>query len=264
MKSALRALRQCLGRVFRPPDGPSITGSPPSEAENDRLQLARRYLRGDGIELGALDKPLALPAGVRVRYVDRLDREGLAGHYPDADLARFVDVDVVDDGERLERFAAASVDFVVANHFLEHCEDPIGALLNFLRVVRPAGVVYLAVPDMRFTFDHERRPTTLEHLVRDHEQGPECSRRGHYEEYIRVVHKVTDEAWAADRLQHCLATRLNIHFHAWTQWELLELLRHVRRTGPHAFDLAHAVASGEEVICILVRGEAGATGAGGG
>jgi ferredoxin len=43
------------------------------------------------------------------------------GHY------KCVEVDVVDDGERLESFADASLDFVVSSHFLEHCQDPIRA-----------------------------------------------------------------------------------------------------------------------------------------
>ena len=42
----------------------------------------------------------------------------------------FVPVGCIDDGERLGKIADASQDFVIANHFLEHCQDPILALLN--------------------------------------------------------------------------------------------------------------------------------------
>jgi ubiquinone/menaquinone biosynthesis C-methylase UbiE len=44
---------------------------------------------------------------------------------------------VVDDGARLASFADGSLDFVVANHMLEHAEDPIAALKHQLRVLKP-------------------------------------------------------------------------------------------------------------------------------
>lgn len=42
-----------------------------------REDVALRFLQGDGIEIGALDFPLRLPRGARVRYVDYLDGPGL-------------------------------------------------------------------------------------------------------------------------------------------------------------------------------------------
>src|ERR1700748_3538530 len=50
-----------------------------------REDLARRYLRGRGLEIGALTTPLRLPPGVSARYVDRLPRDelvALAGPAP--------------------------------------------------------------------------------------------------------------------------------------------------------------------------------------
>jgi predicted SAM-dependent methyltransferase len=56
-------------------------------------------------------------------------------------------VDVVDDDERVSTIGDATQDLVIANHFLEHYEDPLGALGIMIRVLRPGGVLYLAVPD---------------------------------------------------------------------------------------------------------------------
>ncbi len=99
----------------------------------------------------------------------------------------FTYLDVIDDGEKLVTFENDSVDFVIANHFLEHTEDPIGTLKNFLRVLRPGGKIFMAIPDMRFTFDKNRARTPLAHLIRDHEQGGESSRREHYREWVTLV-----------------------------------------------------------------------------
>jgi SAM-dependent methyltransferase len=110
-----------------------------------REDLARRYLRGDGIEIGAMHKPLRMPSKASVRYVDTMTREellacyGPSNHFP---AGWVVETDVVNDGQSLHTFADDSLDFIVANHMLEHTEDPIAALEAFLRVVRVEGVLF--------------------------------------------------------------------------------------------------------------------------
>ena len=165
-----------------------------------REDLARRYLCGDGIELGALTKPLRVPPDVRVRYVDRLPVERLiqaegpglrcAGIDPQA----MVHVDVVDDASTLATFPDRSVDFVIANHVLEHLEDPVCALENMLRVLRRGGVLLLTLPDPRYTFDRRRSRTTVEHVIKDHTAGPATSRYTHYEEWAREIEGREDAA----------------------------------------------------------------------
>src|SRR4029079_12002414 len=127
------------------------------EVRRARVRLAKRFLRGEGLEIGALHLPLPMPRGAQVRYVDRMDERSLVAESPELEGRDLVHVDVVDDGERLTTVPDASVDFVVANHFLEHTEDPIGTLEQHVRVLRPGGVLYLANPDPRVTFD-ERPP----------------------------------------------------------------------------------------------------------
>lgn len=189
-----------------------------------RDRIARTYLRGHGIEIGALFNPQPLPRGATVRYVDRLPVDKLREQYPDLADKPLVPVDIVDDGERLATIDDESQDFVIANHFLEHCEDPIGALSNMIRVLRPGGVVYLAIPDKRFTFDRNRPVTTLHHLRTDHEYGPAASRAGHYQEYVRHVHKPATPELAAAQTADLMGREYSIHFHVWTQREILELL----------------------------------------
>ena len=68
------------------------------------------------------------PDGAHARYVDRYSREDLRREYPELRTHDLVEVDVVDDGETLATVADASADFVIANHFIEHTEDPIRTL----------------------------------------------------------------------------------------------------------------------------------------
>jgi predicted SAM-dependent methyltransferase len=218
-----------------------------------RHELAARYLRGTGIEIGALHNPLEIPAGAHVRYVDRMRTEELREHYPELNGQPLVDVDLLDDGEQLGTIPDGSVDFVIANHFLEHCQDPLRALSNFARVLRPGGIVYLAVPDKRDTFDAERPVTSLDHLFRDHAEGPVVSRRSHFEEWARFVDRV-DETALATHVDKLMAKDYSIHYHVWTQAELLELLAALRTRLALPFEVEVLVRNEHEHVAILRKG----------
>jgi SAM-dependent methyltransferase len=97
---------------------------------------------------------------------------------------------------------------------LEHVEDPIAALQHQLRVLRPGGVLYLTLPDARQSFDAPRERTTTEHLLRDHREGPQISRRAHYEECARLIEGHRGET-VGKRAQEMEARGIRPHFHVW-------------------------------------------------
>ena len=214
-----------------------------------RETVAEAYLRGEGIEIGALHMPLRVPEAARVKYVDRMSVEGLRAHYPELNDKALVNVDIIADGERLESVADATQDFVIANHFIEHCQDPIGALLNMFRVLKPGGVLYLAIPDKRCSFDIDRPVTPLDHLMRDHREGPAWSRRQHFEEWTRLVNKVTDENEVERQTAANMEMDYSIHYHVWTQAEMLELL--VALGKMCAFNMDIGLMHESEVIFVL-------------
>jgi SAM-dependent methyltransferase len=217
--------------------------------------LARVYLRGQGIEIGALHNPLKVPRGTRVSYVDRMPVPELRRQYPELAALDLVDVDVIDDGEKLSTVGDSSQDFVIANQFLEHCADPIGALKNFLRVLRPGGVLYLAVPDKRYTFDRDRPVTTADHLWRDHAEGPGWSRQQHLEEWVRLVGRVEDPRHVEGNVRFLTDLNYSIHYHVWTQAAFLQL---VGSLGPVlAFEVELFLKNGVEMIFILSKSPVG-------
>ena len=81
----------------------------------------------------------------------------------------------------------------------------------------------MGVPDKRYTFDIDRPLTTLDHLIRDYKEGPEWSRLGHYEEYVRLVDKFP-EAQVAERMQHLLDIDYSIHYKKNSDEQLLFVL----------------------------------------
>ena len=182
-----------------------------------RAHLAHQYLKGDGIEIGALHNPLWLPKAAKVKYVDRLSVADLRQHYPELSPFRVVDPDIIDDGEKLLTIPAHSLDFIIANHFIEHCQDPIGTLKVFLSKLQPGGVIYMAVPDKRYTFDVSRPITSFEHLLKDHQDGPEWSYESHFDEVAKSM--IAGSGGSSEELENIksslLSQKYSIHYHVW-------------------------------------------------
>ena len=74
-----------------------------------RHSIASKYLSGEGIEIGALHFPLPTPPQAKVRFVDRSSVADLRAHYPELAEMPLVDVDVVDDGEKLLNFISSII-----------------------------------------------------------------------------------------------------------------------------------------------------------
>jgi SAM-dependent methyltransferase len=234
--------------------------TPPPAYLDVRAEFAYRFLRGKGLEIGALNRRLPVPAWATARNVDRLPTDELRAAYPELERLDLTPVDVVDDGERLGTIEADSQDFIVANHFLEHTEDPIGTISIHLGKLKPGGILFYAVPDKRYTFDHRREVTTVEHIVRDHEEGPEWSRRGHYDEYGAAVlggeteREAADFAEQAERYARELEiSQASIHAHTFTAASFLALLLECRRRLDDGFEVEAFARHKEEVVAVLRR-----------
>jgi SAM-dependent methyltransferase len=236
--------------------------APPTVYFDARAELARHFLLGEGLEIGPLHLPLAMPPSARVRYVDRMQVDELRREYPELEDWNLTEVDIVDDGEALRTIAPESQDFIVANHFLEHCENPISTIETHLGKLRPGGVLFYAVPDKRYTFDFRRPLTPLQHMVADYEEGPERSRSEHYEEWVRLVideespsvgtsEQASSEDWAAGKARELEGAKYSIHMHVWTQGEFLRLILDCRDRFAGAFDIEAAARQGIEFMVVL-------------
>jgi SAM-dependent methyltransferase len=217
-----------------------------------RSSIACKYISGNGIEIGALHAPLEVPSDVTIRYLDRMPANQLKQTYPELSEYELVEVDIVDDGETLASVLDGSLDFVIANHMIEHCQNPILSIENWLRVLKARGILYMAVPDKRYTFDCDRPVTSLEHLIRDYSEGSEWSMNSHFEEWARLVDKLSDHEVAA-RAKFLAEINYSIHFHVWTQLEFLELLLYCRNNLSFPIEIELLQKNGMEFIVVLTK-----------
>ena len=122
MTSLLKTFKQSLKQLVKKEE-PFVPMQPTAAITPEnalRRQIAWRYLSGNGIEVGALHSPLEVPSNATVRYVDRMPVDEVRKQYPELAEYHLVEVDIIDDGEILSSIADSSVDFVIANHMIEH------------------------------------------------------------------------------------------------------------------------------------------------
>jgi SAM-dependent methyltransferase len=226
------------------------------ETQDTRSYLYSRYLHGSGIEVGALDAPFPVSEHVQVRYVDRFAKQELLRHYPEL-LPRqqhIIDPDIVDNGETLGSIGSRSIDFLIASHFLEHCENPLGTLRNFSRVVKPGGKLMIVVPNSSHpdSWDAGRPLTSFEHLISDDRDGPHRSRRSHFMEWVTYAGKMSGEV-AERECAKLMKMNYSIHFHCWSGATFLPFL--VKASEYNRLDLhvMHYEYTEYEILAVLSR-----------
>jgi SAM-dependent methyltransferase len=130
-----------------------------------------------GVELGPLNRPLIRRSDGDVLYGDHLSTEALrhkyAGHGAVAGADPIVEVDLVLQDRTLAEALGTRgpVDYIVASHVAEHLADPIGWLNDCAAALREDGILFLVLPDKRFTFDGLRAPSTTGDLIGSHLAG---------------------------------------------------------------------------------------------
>lgn len=132
--------------------------------KHEKLLRGLSMATANGIEIGALDKPVVPPSSPNIFYVDYADTQTLRRNYrndPNVNIDNLVEVSGIWGQKTLAEIAApvAPVDFVVASHVIEHVPDLITWLNELASVLKPGGEVRLAIPDKRFSFDVLRAET---------------------------------------------------------------------------------------------------------
>lgn len=223
----------------------------------NREIIANSYLHGSGVEIGALHNPLRVPNNAQVKYIDRMDKKELYEQYPELIDLPLVDIDIIDDGEHLKVIGTNQLDFIIANHFLEHCENPILTLINFHRALKNSGIVYLAIPNKDLTFDKNRNRTTLEHLIKDFEIGPVLSRFEHYIEWAKFVDPIFGRSFSPkeekERAQSLMDQRYSIHFHVWVSEDIIDLMSYINKKMNINLKIIFLSEINDEMIFILQK-----------
>jgi len=158
------------------------------------------------------------------------------------------------EGSALNDVANSNCDFVLSSHNLEHFANPIKALKEWQRVLKPGGAMVLVLPYYRDTFDHRRQPTSVDHLFDDFEQDVGEDDLTHLPEILEK-HDLTKDTAIGSKQEFHQRSLNNVsnrclHHHVFDERNSRELLCRV------GFDVLSLEVLSPH-ICILARLEQG-------
>lgn len=230
-----------------------------------RAAIASRYLRGCGLEIGALHFPLRLPKNAQVLYLDRASQAENIRRYTDVNPTRIVRTDIIANGFKLTCLAPSSLDFIIANHVLEHTDNALEALRAWACRLRPGGHLFITLPIAEKCYDRGRSLTPLAHFIDDQrlalaENHEELTTRNleHYREWVCISERHLDtqplpEAAARKRWEALATQKAEIHFHTFSPTSLAQLLEYFCTHTCPEFHVMEQRVSGGEVIALLGR-----------
>lgn len=198
----------------------------------EHLDLVGGLLASPGVEIGAFQTPIP---GISPVYVDRFseyaNQPTLAEYFGDAADLPFVD---------------SSLNYVATSHVIEHVANPLSAFLEWYRVLKNDGVIYMVVPSRLFTFDRLRPLTAIEHIVDDYRNNVTQCDGTHIDDFVlnvdwREFSPSTPEAGVPNERDKLLksywhavqsGSEINIHFHTFEPATMLELIQRANEVLP--------------------------------
>lgn len=217
-----------------------------------------------------MHKPLPVQPSVKVRYVDVLTKPEALQRFPNLNPSHLVTPDIIEDGFTLSSVPERSEDFLIANHVLEHSPNPLQALKNWSRVLRPGGVLFVTVPVAEKCFDRGRLETPIDHMIEDYRLFHELQfdhqfrerNRPHYEEWVRIsLPNIAREenrepplrspGEIADEVEQLVQSHPDIHFHTFSRSSYEALLAAFGKVVQPSMQMAEIVDLGGEVIGVL-------------
>ncbi len=230
----------------------------------DRILSPRITKAMRGIEIGPWHAPLCPKRegwSVLINDVlpvdDLRQRAAADPNIPASGAEMIEEVDLVGPAHRLDKLTEErSFDFIVSSHNFEHLPNPVSFLQAAQVVLRPGGVLTMAVPDKRRIFDRFRPRSTLGDVVEAYRQDAE--RPSGRQVFDFSTHHTADGRSAARDLkaQHGLwvqndDTYRDVHCWAFTPMSFTSIVHDLRFLNFIALDLEDVVSAGFEFYAHL-------------
>jgi|SRR5436190_11741467 len=204
------------------------------------INYCRMFAGKKGLEIGGPSSLFSLkgyfPVYLFAKQIDGVNysndtswegriEEGHSYHYHTKTGYQFIR-----EATNLKEIASASYDFVLSCHSLEHVANPLKAIQEWKRILKPSGLFVLVLPDKRYTFDINRPYTTMNHLLEDYKANTGEDDSTHFNEILEL-HEFEKDAGADsklvlnDRLKTNLASRY-VHHHVFNFDLVDEMLKY--------------------------------------
>ena len=171
--------------------------------------LAHKYCIGQGLEIGGSAHN---PFGLNTLNVDISDSIESIFKQEEINLCgKALSVDIVAPGDAIP-LPDESQDFIISSHVFEHFINPIKALIEWNRLLKSNGIIFMIIPHKDRTFDRNRNRTSLQHLIDDYNNESIKSddpENGHEhvwitEDIVELIHWMIDNLkmeWIIEEIQ---------------------------------------------------------------
>lgn len=148
-----------------------------AQSRRDYIFRQRGEKIGRILEIGAFDNPtFRRELGDNVEYLDFFSRAELIKmhvHNPRRNPSAAVEVDHVVKSSNFAEQITPGFGCIVAHHVIEHVPDLIFWFEEVEKLLARSGLLYLSIPDRRYTFDFFRPVSLATQMMRAHAEGLE-------------------------------------------------------------------------------------------
>ena len=174
-----------------------------------------------GLEIGASDFPTINPSQGKCFHANCRNKPELISLFAlNSDDVPDVDYIISRNLPLSHQIVDRKFDYVVLAHVLEHVPDPIGYVQDLAKLLNDGGVIMMAIPDKRRTFDSGRQLTSIEHILNDYHEKSIYPSIEHVMEFAPCVvdelrGKGPAEVYHWAKSNHESGTA-DVHCHVWT------------------------------------------------
>lgn len=171
-------------------------------SKRNSIKLATSLFNKEGLEIGGPSKVFGIksffPAYLFAKSVDGVNYssqtvwEGSIAKGTYKYYNKHKGVQYISEATDLSDIPNLKYDFLLSSHCLEHVANPLKALKEWNRVLKPKGMLVLILPDKNFTFDKKRPYTSFDHLVADYDLRIDEHDDNHFDE-VNSLHDIQQD-----------------------------------------------------------------------
>jgi 2-polyprenyl-3-methyl-5-hydroxy-6-metoxy-1,4-benzoquinol methylase len=191
----------------------------------------------EGLEIGAFDFPIILTGDGNCDIADYQSEEDLRKKAitPDTQIAP---INYLVERERsIHEQIHKRFDYILLCHVIEHIPNPIGYLQDLENLLKPNGIIFLAIPDKRRTPDKDRQSTTVLTLLDRYYQKAILPSLADVMDFARIwledKGKLAENSpqeffqWATE---HYKSGQVDIHCNVWEDKEFFEQFEYLAKS----------------------------------
>lgn len=163
---------------------------------NNHKEICKYFYGDAGIEIGGpsqiFTKKGFLPLYKKIKSLDNINFsnntvwEGKLQDNSPFEIENVHGIQYIKEASELIGIEDSKYAFLLSSHNIEHLANPLKAIKEWKRVVKPNGYFLFVVPNKEGTFDHLRPVTTIDHLIQDLKNDIKEDDNTHFEEVLEL------------------------------------------------------------------------------